>query len=555
MPMPRLTTVLPAALCLIFLLPFQAYATQSLLSDREAMYPRVVRISHDATPAHNGAIIATVTSFDGGGHEDVFASSDNGATFALAGKIEDAAFAKGLCCGGLYELPTAIGALPAGTLLWAGSVGADTPADPMQMRIYKSTDQGAHWTYLSNCVAAVKPRSLGGLWEAEFTIAANGHLVCFYSDETQDGHSQVLRYVQSTDGVTWSAPVDVVSSPTQADRPGMANVVRLPDGRYLMSFEMCGPQNCAAFLKSSADGLNWGDPSDHGTAITTADGTTFWHTPTLHWAPVTGSATGQLVLQGQILVRNGQVQSGNGQTVLINAAGDDTGDWVAFTGATAIAMPSGTAGNYCQNYSTSLLALDGGQTLLSLASDFAGTTCKTWFNRSALGGVKGTASGNISVAKGGSAFADISFRSSSNYAGDYTITASVPGLPGGVTLSATTLTLSAVTDTPVRLSVAPATVADSGQQEIRYAGFGGLGLLVAGLFGRGVVSRRRQWLLLVLLGVPLILSGCGGGGGGSGSSPSTPPVTSKTYAGMVTATLVSDPTVSLSVPISVTVTG
>lgn len=555
MPMPRL--VLRAALCLLFLLPFQAHAAQSPLSDREAMYPRVVRISHDASPAHNGTIIATVTSFNGGGHEDVFASTDNGVSFTLAGKIEDAAFAKGLCCGGLYELPAAIGALSAGTLLWSGSVGADTPTDPMQMRVYKSTDQGAHWSYLSNCVTAARPRNQGGLWEAEFTIAANGHLVCFYSDETQDGHSQILRYVQSTDGLTWSAPVDVVSSPTQADRPGMANIVKLPDGRYLMSFEMCGPLNCATFLKSSADGLDWGDPADHGTAIATADGTTFWHTPTLHWAPVAGSTTGQLVLQGQILVRNGVVQPGNGQTVLINAAGDGTGDWVAFTGATAITMPSGTAGNYCQNYSTPLLALDNGQTLLSLASDFAGTACKTWFNRAPLGGVKGAASGNISVARGGTAFADISFRSSANYAGDYTISASVPDLPGGATLSTTTLTLSAVGDTSVRLTVSPATVADSGQRHIRYAGFGGLGLLVAWLFGRGVVSRRRHWLLLVLLGVPLILSGCGGGGGGGGgsSSPSTPPVTSKTYTGTVTATSVSDPAVSVSVPISVTVTG
>ena len=552
--MPRLLPALWATLCLLFCLPLQALAAQSPLSDREAMYPRVVRISHDATPAHNGRIVATVTSFTDGGHEDVFASTDNGATFALAGQIEDAAFAKGLCCGGLYELPAAIGALPAGTLLWSGSVGADTPADPMQMRIYKSTDQGATWSYLSNCVTAAKPRNQGGLWEAEFTIAANGHLVCFYSDETQDGHSQVLRYVQSTDGVTWSAPVDVVSSPTQADRPGMANVVKLPDGRYLMSFEMCGPLNCAAFLKSSVDGLNWGDPADHGTAIATTDGTTFWHTPTLYWAPVAGSANGQLIVQGQILVRNGVVQPGNGQTILINAAGDGTGEWVAFTGATTIAMPSGTAGNYCQNYSTPLLALDNGQTLLSLASDFAGTTCKTWFNRAPLGGVKGTASGNISVTKGGTAFADLNFRSSANYAGDYTLAASIPGLPGGATLSATTLTLSATSDTSVRLTVAPTSVADSGQTNISYAGFGGFGLMLAGLMGGGIGPRRRHALLLALLGVPLILSGCGGGGGGS-PSPSTPPVASKTYAGTVTATSVTDPAVTVSVPISVTVTG
>ena len=530
--------------------------TQALLSSHQGFYPRVVMISHDATPAKNGVIIASVTGFEGGGHEDILASHDGGLSFALAGTVQDSDFAKGLCCGGLYELPVTIGALPAGSLLWAGSVGGDTPASPMQLKIFASTDQGAHWSYLSNCATATKPRSSGGLWEAEFAIAGNGHLVCYYSDETQDGHSQVLRYVQTTDGVTWSAPADVVSSATQADRPGMANVRQLPDGRFVMSFEMCGPLNCAVYLKSSPDGLDWGDVTAHGTAVATPDGTTFWHTPTLLWAPVAGSASGQLVLQGQILVKNGVVQPGNGKTLLINSAGDGTGTWEAYDAPTAIAMPGDTAGNYCQNYSSPLMALDNGKKVIGLASDFVtGTTCETYVNVAPLGGAKGASAGSIAVTKGNTASGDISLHSSANQAGDYTLSVSVPGIPADVTLSATTVTLSATADTKVQVSVKPTALAavNPAHPGLQYAGglgFGIVGLLA--LFRRN----RRVAAILALMGLPLLLIGCGGGSDGGGGSGVTPPpaTTSTTYTGTVTATSVADPSVTTSVPITIVIT-
>ena len=557
MPLSRCLHALFALLTLSFagLFAVAAHAgAQSLLSDHQGFYPRVVMISHDATPSRNGVLIASVTGFEGGGHEDIFASHDNGATFTLAGTVQDSDFSKGLCCGGLYELPVAIGAMPAGTLLWAGSVGGDTPAEPMQLKIFKSTDQGATWSYLSNCATGAKPRSSGGLWEADFAIAGNGHLVCYYSDETQDGHSQVLRYVQTTDGITWSTPVDVVSSATQADRPGMINVVQLPNGHFVASFEMCGPLNCAAFLKSSTDGLDWGDVTSHGTAIATADGTTFWHTPTLVWAPVAGSVTGQLVMQGQILVKNGVLQAGNGKTLLINSAGDGSGTWEAFDAPTTIAMPGDTAGNYCQNYSSPLLALDNGQNVIGLASDFVtGTTCKTYVNVTPLGGVKGAAAGTITVTKGSSASGDISLRSSANQAGSYNLSVAAPGVPADVTLSATTVTLSATSDTTVQVTVKPTTLALAKPKGsgVQYAGgfaFGLIGLL--GLFRR----HRRVAAVLALLGLPMLLLGCGGGSGG-GSSVTPPPSTvSTTYSGTLTATRVADPTVTTSVPITITIT-
>ena len=214
-------------------------------------------------------------------------------------------------------------------------------------------------------------------------------------------------------------------------------------------------------------------------------------------------------------------------------------------------MPAGTAGNYCQNYSSPLLALDGGKKLLQLASDFAGgNTCKTYFNVAPLGGVKVSAT-TLSVAKGATAIGAVSLRSSANQAGVYNLSVDIPGLPAEITLSDTSVTLSATTDTTVQVTVKPTTLAATNSR-VLFAGLFGVALL--GLIG---IRRKngRFYPLLALLAVPLILTGCGGGGGGSsGGGGTTPTPVSTTYTGTLTATSAADPTVTTSAPFTVTIT-
>ncbi|WP_443751306.1 hypothetical protein [Asticcacaulis solisilvae] len=516
-----------------------AHAGQALISDHQELYPRAVLIAHSAT--HNGDIVASASSFDGGGHQDIFVSRDSGRTFSLMGAVTDAAFTKGLCCGGLYELPSAVGALPAGTLLWAGSVGGDTSSAPMEIRIYASRDEGATWSYLSNCATGTVPRSGGGLWEPNFAIAGNGDLVCYYSDETRAGHSQILTEVTSHDGVTWSAPVDVVSSPTQADRPGMASVVKLASGSYLMSFEMCGPLNCAAFTKTSPDGVNWSPTDGHGTAIALADGTTFWHTPTLTLA------NGQLLATGQILTKNGTPVTGNGGTLFINRAGDGTGGWTSLPSPVAITMPSGTAGNYCQNYSSPLLALPDGRHVLQLASDFSGTVCKTWFNVAPLNGV--TVSGNdVSVNTGASASGTFTIGATGGFGDTFNLSVSAPGLPADVSLSASSLTLGVGASSDVQVTVKPTATAMNGVGGL----FGGTIAMAGLVFCAGP---RRRKLAIAAAAAVTTLSGCGGGGGGSGGgSVSTPTPVTTSYKATLTAVSTSDPQVTASRDFTVRIT-
>ncbi len=364
--------------------------TRSQLTDTEALYPRVLRLQ-------GGALVASFTTFPAGagsGQQDIYTSAD-GNRFTRIGAITDPLFAGGLCCGTLYELPAPVGALPAGTLLWAGSIGGDTPAEPMQIRIYRSADAGVSWTYLSNCVTGSLPRSAGGVWEPEFTMAADGSLNCFYSDETKPPNSQLIARVRSTDGVNWSAPVDVLRTPVAADRPGMPGVARLP-GSWFFTYEVCGPPGCTVYFKTSADGLDWGDVANIGQRVQTAGDQWFQHTPTVAWMP-SPAPNGTLLITGQVFMNDGQTDARNGRVVLTNTAGG-AGAWTVIDAPVSIeSPPQPLTGNWCQNYSSPLLPSTDGRTLLQFATDF--TTlggvrrCLAYFSNGALdAGVASTAS-------------------------------------------------------------------------------------------------------------------------------------------------------------------
>ena len=534
----------------------KALAGQTLISSHGEMYPRAVLIAHNADSTRNGDIVASATSFDGGaGHEDLFISHDQGVSFTPIGSVTDTAFAAGLCCGGLYELPKAIGALPAGTLLWAGSVGGDTQTAPMQIRIYSSADEGAHWTYLSNCATATVPRSTGGLWEPDFAIAGDGRLMCYYSDETRPGHSQILTEVATSDGITWTPAGDLAISATAADRPGMANIVTLPSGSYAASYEICGTLNCATYFKTSADGINWGAAGTLGTPVALGNGTTFWHTPTLVWSPVPSQAHGQLLLQGQILTLNGVVQAGNGATLFYNAAGDGSGGWQSFASPTSIAMPSGTAGNACQNYSSPLLPLGNGRTALSLASNYVGTNCETFFNVAPLSGV-GLSGGNVSLSGGSQTGGDFTVTALGSLGDTFTLTVTAPGTPVTLSLSQSQVTLNADGTASVHVGVTSTAMASNGAStgSAKKSPFGGgTALAFAGL-GLALAVRRKP-VVGALAATAVVLTGCGGGsggGGGGGSAGTTPQVTS--YTATLHAVSVSDPAITADQTFTISIT-
>ncbi|HEY9294206.1 MAG TPA: sialidase family protein [Microlunatus sp.] len=345
-----------------------------------ALYPRVLRLQHSGTA--NGRIVASVVTFgDSGGIGAILESRDNGRSFDRIGSITDPGAAQGLCCSTLYELPRPVADLPAGTLLWAASVGQGA-GDQRRMTapVWASRDHGQTWQQLATALTAANAR---GLWEPEFAVSRDGRLVLYISDETQQPtHSQTLIEAISADGRTWSTPRNVVAAADPDLRPGMPVVRRLPNGTYLMSYEICGPgQDCRQRVRRSADGIDWGDPTDLGRLVATRDGRHFRHAPTVSWYD-DGSGGGALLSVGQMLYdRAGAVAAGNGSTILSTSSAPE-GRWTSAPAPVAIADPYD---NYCPNYSSSLLPMPERSALLELATGYdADGVCTTYFATGAL---------------------------------------------------------------------------------------------------------------------------------------------------------------------------
>ncbi|MFJ7217440.1 sialidase family protein [Amycolatopsis sp. NPDC098790] len=331
------------------------------------MYPRVVRLQHSGTA--NGTYLASSVAFPSNrpqGVAKIYSSSD-GRAYTNIATIDDATASRGICCGTLYELPAAVGGLPAGTLLWAASFGggSHSASQPMVIRAWRSTDHGRTWQFLATVATA---RNAGGIWEPEFAIASDGRLVCYYSDETDANHSQKLVETTSSNGVNWAAPNDIVAVPNRDDRPGMPGVRRLPNGTFVMAYEICGPTyGCAAMLRTSADGVGWGAVTAAGSRPATSDGTHFAHTPTI---ALTGST---VVLIGQVLLTaNGAAKAGNGGAMLVGTVG---GAWTQRTAPVTVAGPSVGSPGPVQNYSPSLVFSADGKSLAEVTTaDKAGVS-------------------------------------------------------------------------------------------------------------------------------------------------------------------------------------
>jgi len=342
-----------------------AHAATGTVLQGSTLYPRVVRLEHGPANTY-GRLIASTNGI-------IFQSNDNGASWNLLGPVPTAPGSSERCCATLYELPQQVGSLAAGTLISAGSYfSGGNPA----VEVYISTNQGVSWTYHSTPALAAD-NNHGGLWEPEFSVASDGALVMFWSDETDPCCSQKLAQIRSYNGSTWQDRTDTIRSTIQGDRPGMITVSKLPNGHYFMSNELCGPAACTVFSRTSTDGWNYGDPTNMGTRVQTAAGQYLEHAPLNRWSPSVLSANGAILLVGQVMYEsNGSVSASNGKVLFANTNVDGSGNW--YTIAAPVQVP-GAYDNYCPNYSSALLPAADGSSILELASDYLNGGCIVYF--------------------------------------------------------------------------------------------------------------------------------------------------------------------------------
>lgn len=344
-----------------------------LLSADTGLYPRVIRLEHNG--GANGRLLASTVTFDGPrGTGAIRESTDDGATFSQISEVGDEATkgGEGLCCATLFELPRAVGDMPEGTLLWSASVGADTGEQRrMSIRIWASFDIGRTWERIATTWEAPNP---GGLWEPEFAVTADGTLVLWYCDETDgERHSQKIVQQTSTDGRTWTDVEDVIALEDPTARPGMPNVRQLPDGRWAMSYEVCGPNHlCRLHVRLSDDPRSWGPITALDPVIRSVDGTEPRHTPT-----ILVDDDGSVLLGSQIQYgKDGEVSHRNGEIALRTKRLTADSRWVTEKVPVPVEDPWN---NYCPNYSPSFARSEGGDLVQITTAPNDEDVCQAWY--------------------------------------------------------------------------------------------------------------------------------------------------------------------------------
>ncbi|MEU8555622.1 ricin-type beta-trefoil lectin domain protein [Streptomyces anthocyanicus] len=373
-------------------------------------YPRAVRLDHDGSAGQT--MLATYAKREQGATNTlpVHRSTDGGRTWSAAPISTITSHTPGwdIEAPVLYEVPRTANGLNQGDLLAAGTAWQAGDYTTQRVEVFKSTDHGQSWQYLSDCTrTSGLPDTIGhGIWEPWFLLAPDNTLACFISDErpaNSPTNNQVIGHYTSTDGGrTWSGTLtqDVAFPADNLARPGMSIVVPLPDGRFMMAYEMCrdatdADHACEVYTKTSPDGLNWAPADIPGTLVRTADGRELLHTPYLAWVPG-GGPDGTLLMSGQRVVSgptgNKTVLSESGTVVFANTH-LGTGEW------TEIEAPVRTdpTGGYnpgepsCPGYSSPIVPRADGTSFLYLTATWLGTgnQCQVRFGTGGLGGPVG----------------------------------------------------------------------------------------------------------------------------------------------------------------------
>lgn len=305
-----------------------------------ATYSRIICLKNSGDS--NGTLLCTYdqlknVSVDVGNGEmvskqvyPIYRSTDNGENWELIADVYDKEY--GLLrtsqpC--LYELPQQVGDMPAGTILLAGNIFDDSPYTQSRIVIYKSLDGGETWSFLSEvdnggpCIYDPSVTSTTTtVWEPFLGMSKDGELVCYYSDERQkeNGVLQAVSLKTSSDGINWGEEANVAAIPNQKDRPGMITVTELPNGKYMATYEVVNRpsltvNNAVVYCKFSEDGVTW-DAESLGTRVALADGRGIGSSPYVKWIDA-GGPNGMVVISAKWATDSADNISG-GQNFYVN---------------------------------------------------------------------------------------------------------------------------------------------------------------------------------------------------------------------------------------------
>ena len=333
-----------------------------------AMYARVIELEHNE--GSNGTLLATFEQYTFKTPVfSIYQSTDHGLTWSLLSQIRDTKNGWGMRYQPhLYEVPQKTGTLNEGDILCAGNSIPDDMS-VTQLQLYKSSDKGATWTYLSTIVTGgladvdpQNPQTVRPVWEPFLYLDKYGDLVVYYSDERfmhDRQFNQLLAHQVSKDGgLTWDEEVFDVAIPDGKMRPGMPIVNKLPNGKYFMVYEIVGLEIPFIYGRYSDDGLDWGDPADFGFLLECEDGFALGSTPNAVWTS-RGGENGTIIVSARISTEKERLEDPG--YYLVNSNNGE-GKWEK------LEMLSRYDSHFhCCGYSSGLITIENDTKLLQLA--------------------------------------------------------------------------------------------------------------------------------------------------------------------------------------------
>ncbi|MFI2102461.1 sialidase family protein [Isoptericola sp. NPDC019693] len=261
-----------------------------------AMYSRL--LSTDPQGPHAGAMLLTCelrlgVADPAGPVFPVWRSQDGGRTWGEHARVADHLGRGNRYQPVVYELPGDVAHLRRGDLLLAGNA---IPGDgsTTTITLYSSTDGGATWQFESVVDSGgpalydpSRTSTTTSIWEPELVLV-DGVLAVYFADEREKhrGMLQVISRRTTTDLRTWTDVETVAGVPDRYRRPGMFVATGpLPDGTYRAVVEYVGPAEVPIHLRSSRDGVDWGDPAEAGPLLVSREGVVLSGTPNLAWTP------------------------------------------------------------------------------------------------------------------------------------------------------------------------------------------------------------------------------------------------------------------------------
>jgi hypothetical protein len=209
----------------------------------------------------NGHWLCVSTMFPGGTNTylAIYRSTDTCRTWSFLSQVNEAG--RNLDNGELIALPN-------GNLLL--SMRSLIDGVSYRLPVYRSTNNGQAWSYLSN-IDASEGAGTRGLWEPDFWVLDDGRLIVTYSNERHQtdnpSYSQIIsEKVSLNNGASWDSELWAVAQPGGGSlRPGMSQMARMANGKYILVYEVVGSGNADVHFKISNDGVTW--PSGLGTRI------------------------------------------------------------------------------------------------------------------------------------------------------------------------------------------------------------------------------------------------------------------------------------------------